>query len=212
MSNSANDMADLAQLRSFSEEYGIATVTFDGDNSFYVDRPMCCYSTLVKEIVDVTRKMFPLSDKREDTFISGTSMGGFGAFYNGIRYSDIFGKIALSCPGFDIYEIKNPLTGEAMIPAAYLDTLFGSEENYHNTDFDYRVALKNAIAQGVDIPKLFYSCGRQDVLVGEGVKKFGAFLKENSIPAEYFECDGGHDMVFARQVFPEIFKFLTEKE
>ena len=43
-----------------------------GDNSFYVDRPDANnnYGEFIgKELVEITRRMFPLSDKREDTFI-----------------------------------------------------------------------------------------------------------------------------------------------
>lgn len=38
-----------------------------------------------RELVELTRKIFPLSHKREDTFIGGLSMGGYGAIPNGIE-------------------------------------------------------------------------------------------------------------------------------
>ena len=41
-----------------------------------------------KELVEFTRKLFPLSDKREDTFIAGLSMGGYGAIRNGLKYAE----------------------------------------------------------------------------------------------------------------------------
>ena len=59
--------------------HGIAIVMIDGDNSFYVDDEQrnAYYSRYVgEEIVEVTRKLLPLSHRREDTFIAGISMGG----------------------------------------------------------------------------------------------------------------------------------------
>ncbi|MFR6273864.1 MAG: hypothetical protein ACLUL2_10230 [Blautia sp.] len=38
-----------------------------------------------KELVEMTRKMFPLSRKREDTFIGGLSTGGAGALLSGLK-------------------------------------------------------------------------------------------------------------------------------
>lgn len=63
---------------------------------------MTFYSTYVgKELVEVTRKLFPLSHRREDTYIAGISMGGYGALYNGMRYRHTFSKVAAISPASD---------------------------------------------------------------------------------------------------------------
>ena len=57
-----------------------------GDNKFYIDNPDSgeMYGSFIgKELIEFTRKTFPLSQKREDTFIAGLSMGGYGALVNG---------------------------------------------------------------------------------------------------------------------------------
>ena len=64
---------------------------------FYMDHPNANenYSEFIgKELVKITRRMFPLSHKKEDTFIAGLSMGGYGAIRNGLKYHDTFGYIA----------------------------------------------------------------------------------------------------------------------
>ena len=75
----------------------IAFVMPNGENSFYLDNPRSdqAYSEFIgKELVDVTRRLFPLSHKREETYIGGLSMGGFGALRNGLYYNDVFGAAA----------------------------------------------------------------------------------------------------------------------
>ena len=50
----------------YAEEHDLAVVMPSGDNSFYVDHPeaMNNYGKFVgKELVELTRKMFPLSRK-----------------------------------------------------------------------------------------------------------------------------------------------------
>lgn len=95
-SATATELITYLGLRGQSELKGIAIVLPDGENLFYQDLPdrMTFYSTYVgKELVEVTRKMLPLSTKREDTFIGGISMGGYGALYNGFKYRDTFSKV-----------------------------------------------------------------------------------------------------------------------
>lgn len=84
-----------------AESQGIAVILPSGENSFYLDilvKDGCLgdFGAYVgQELVEVTRDMLPLSRKREDTFISGMSMGGYGALRNGLKYHDTFGKIAV---------------------------------------------------------------------------------------------------------------------
>ena len=54
--------------------------------------------------MDVTREMFPLSHRREDTFLAGLSMGGFGACRNALKYCDTFGKAAILSGALHFYE------------------------------------------------------------------------------------------------------------
>lgn len=67
-----------------------------GENRFYLDDEKSgeLYGEFIgKELVEFTRKLFPLSDKREDTFIAGLSMGGYGAIRNGLKYAENFGCV-----------------------------------------------------------------------------------------------------------------------
>ena len=79
-SATALEIVTYLGLRAQAELKGIAIVIPDGENLFYQDVTQLhtFYSTYVgKELVEMTRKMFPLSEKREDTYIGGISMGYF---------------------------------------------------------------------------------------------------------------------------------------
>ena len=81
--------------------FGVAVVVCDGENSFYTDDEQrgAMFSRYVgQELVEVTRSVLPLSRRREDTYIAGISMGGYGALINGLRYPDTFGRIAMLSP------------------------------------------------------------------------------------------------------------------
>ena len=114
---------------------GFAVIIPDGENSFYTNQEdiRALYETFVsEELVAVTRKLFPLSDKREDTYIGGISMGGFGSLMLGSRHMDTFSKILALSPATNPY--RNNLL-EGGFTRVQLDRYFKSEEyylaNYH---------------------------------------------------------------------------------
>lgn len=83
-------------IQRWAEEKGLAVIMPSGENHFYVD----CeangerFSEFIgQELPEQMRRLFPLSDKREETFIGGLSMGGYGAIYNGLRFHDTFGYV-----------------------------------------------------------------------------------------------------------------------
>ncbi|HIS26577.1 MAG TPA: hypothetical protein IAA57_06690 [Candidatus Pullilachnospira intestinigallinarum] len=86
----------MESLWKLADQYSLAIVLPNGENSFYADSPLtgAAYGTFVsQELVDFTRNTFPLSREREQTFIGGLSMGGFGAIVNGLRNPETFGYI-----------------------------------------------------------------------------------------------------------------------
>ena len=71
------DWVNGTRIQRYAEENDLVVVMPSGYNAFYLDYPNShdYYGEFVgKELVELTRKMFPLSDKREDTFIGGLSM------------------------------------------------------------------------------------------------------------------------------------------
>ncbi|MCI9552974.1 MAG: hypothetical protein HFE94_05505 [Acutalibacter sp.] len=77
------------RIKMWAEEKGLAVVMPSGENSFYLDISVKdgglgdFGAYIGEELVKVTREMFPLSHKREETYIAGLSMGGYGACRNG---------------------------------------------------------------------------------------------------------------------------------
>jgi S-formylglutathione hydrolase FrmB len=81
-SGSHTDWLHFSRIRELADKHGIAVIMPAGENRFYLDNEdtderMGEY--IGKELVDFTREMFPLSKEREETFIGGLSMGGYGA-------------------------------------------------------------------------------------------------------------------------------------
>ena len=60
------------------------------------------YTYVTKELVDITRTLFPLSHRREDTAIYGLSMGGLGAYFCGLNNPQTYGYVAAQSGTLDM--------------------------------------------------------------------------------------------------------------
>ncbi|MGD0031165.1 alpha/beta hydrolase-fold protein [Paenibacillus illinoisensis] len=209
-SASSTDICHSITLMEQSIYKGIAIVIPDGENSFYVDQPKrnAHYSQyIVEELVNVTRKLFPLSDNREDTFIGGISMGGYGSLILGMKYADTFSKILAMSPAVKLYKL-----GEAnLFEKDFLDHLFENEENYMK-NYDPTTLFVQAKKSNQYIPDLFLCSGRQDVLVYEQDVRFRERLQQNGISVTYKEDDGGHDPIFWNKMIGHGVDFLLKEQ
>lgn len=196
-------------LRRECELKGVAVIVVDGCNSFYVDHPERneCFSVFIgKEVVEFTRKLFPLSARREDTWLAGISMGGYGALYNGLKFWEIFSKIAALSPSTDCYDL---LCGhpEGGFQTKNFENIFGSKESYDADGMN--LELTYAKAQAEKLPQIFLACGRQDTLVVNAVDHFAETLCRAKIPYVYRVEDGKHDLDFWERMLDPTFSFLT---
>lgn len=210
-SSSAEEMLSYLPFRRQSEIKKIAVVLPDGENSFYVDHPerLTNYATFVnQELVEVTRNLLPLSHKREETFIGGISMGGYGALRNGMLKSAVFGKIAVMSPAIDPYRLLHELP-MAGFTQAQMDNLFGSEETFCSSDLSPEYLALNAENKTV-LPGIFVAAGRQDPLVYSQDRDFAEKLNANGIAVEYVEADGGHETDFWESMMDPFFSFLAD--
>ena len=160
----ATQLIDYLPLRAHSELKGIAVVIPNGENAFYVDKHAYNdnFSTFVsKELVEFTKSILPLSDKPEDTFIGGISMGGFGSLYNGLMHPETFSKIAALSLAINIYHVPGFTTELS-------DHFFGSEETFDTSNAN----IVEAFLQDRPHPELWLGCGQQDMLVWEQNQAF----------------------------------------
>ena len=160
-----------------------------GDNAFYFNSrtPWNDYGTFIgEELVEMTRRMFPLSGKWEDTFIGGLSMGGFGALRNGIVYSETFSHVAGLSSAVHIFEDTSE---EANIG------LFDNMEAAAGTDRNPRVAVGKMLSERRRIPKFYMACGTKDNLMQANVS-FRDYLKEKGVDVTWDEENCGHDWDF----------------
>ena len=195
------DWVSQTRIQKWAEEKNLAVVMPSGDNAFYFKSrtPWNDYETFIgEELPEITRRMFPLSDRREDTFIAGLSMGGYGALRNGIVFSDHFSHVAGLSSALHIFD---DLSEEANLG------LFDNLEEASKTNINHKVATMEMFRNRKEIPRFYMACGRQDDLLKVNMD-FRDFLKENGADVTWDEEDAGHDWDFWDSQIRKVLEWL----
>jgi len=203
-----------SNLYELAEKYNFALVFPSGENSFYLDSPATAgkYGTFIgSELIEYIRKTFNLCHTKEDTFISGLSMGGFGALRTGLAYPDTFSKIIALSSALIVHGISGMKPGDnnEIANYYYYRNCFGDLENLIESDNNPETLVKKNIQQGKDIPKIYMACGTEDFLL-EDNRRFHNFLTLHNVNIEYVESSGDHDMEFWNKYFAKGFEWLAE--
>ena len=93
-------------LPKIADEKGIFFVCPDGKNTWYWDSPLNAdvrYETFISnELVKYVDSHYKTVADRKGRAITGLSMGGHGAMWNGLRHSDVFSAAGSTSGGVDI--------------------------------------------------------------------------------------------------------------
>ena len=185
----------IEQLAMF---HNVAVICPSGENSFYLDdlNRDAKYSTLIcEELIEFTRRVFPLSHRREDTLIGGLSMGGYGAIRNGLLRSDVFGTIiALSSALITDNVAKGVEKNPVVSPAYFLHT-FGPPEKIKGSDMDPEHLINRIVSENLPRPNLYVAGGTEDPLL-EPNRQFHGWLEKAGYDHVYVEEPGMHEWSF----------------
>ncbi|WP_225743673.1 alpha/beta hydrolase family protein [Marinilactibacillus sp. Marseille-P9653] len=190
-SGDRKDWFYAGQVEQLAESYNIAIILPSGENSYYVDHPNGMnYGQFVgEELIEESRSLFPLSCKREETWIAGLSMGGYGALRNGLYYSETFGKIAALSSRIIT---KTSEFEEDRYPERIMKVLIGSQDIQ---DIPDNIDLYELAKQSMSLPNIYMACGTSDFLYEDNVA-FHNELKRLNIKHDYIEDTGDHNWNF----------------
>jgi putative tributyrin esterase len=201
------------RIAQIAAKYNMAVIMPSGDNSFYVDQASSCnyYGEFIgRELVEETRKLFPLSTKREDTYIAGLSMGGYGAIRNGLKYHQTFGALAGLSSAL-IMEQALTSTEEAewaFGKRSYYEAVFGDLSKLRGSDKDVEALIRKIVEEKKDIPNIYLACGTEDFLI-EHNRKYRDFLISLNVEHTYVEGKGVHDWNFWDEYIEKVLKWLV---
>ncbi|NLK99046.1 MAG: esterase family protein [Clostridiales bacterium] len=210
----AQDWTRFTSIERYAEEHKIAVVMPEvGGSSFYADmvHGYKYYSYLTEELPMVLNCFLPLSDRREDRFVAGLSMGGYGAFKWAFDKPEYF-SAAGNFSGFSFIDeiLSEDLAHLSKKDKQGISALaWGSIDNLLETKSDTRYMVTNAVENKVDLPRLYAAIGTEDFSYEHG-QRYLEFMRTNGVEVKYEEMPGAHDWNVWDQVVNRFIKWALE--
>lgn len=179
----------------YAQDRCLAVVMPSASNSFYQDMyyGSAYFTYLSKELPQFIESMFPVSTRREDTFVAGNSMGGYGALKLAFEQPERFCACASLSGAIDLAECirlfsKGSIQGPFRFDCVFSpDTLRDVEE----TDANLFRLIAGRRRQGRPLPKVFQTCGTEDFLYDLN-RRSRRKLAELGVDLTYEEHPGVH--------------------
>ena len=198
------DYINYTNVVRYATDHMLAVVMPTGYNmnteDFEPGMKMCKY--LGEELPDVLRAIFPLSDKPEDNFIGGLSMGSIGSQKIAVRYPENYAAV-LAMSGGLFFEIPK----EARKSSAFMT---GMPMPPHKPDevSENMALLDEDLAAGKKMPKFFMIWGDKDI-AQRGQVATVEYLKEKGLDVWSEEVPGyGHEWDLWDMTLRKAFKEL----
>ncbi|TFV75448.1 esterase family protein [Blastococcus sp. CT_GayMR19] len=152
-------------IERYAAPLGLAVVMPQVHRSFYTDQAYGgrYWSFLSEELPELVGSLFRVSDRREDTFVAGLSMGGYGALKWALRQPERFAAAASLSGAVDVAGLR---TGrERPEDPRMFERIFGNRGP--TAEDDLRRLLEGADVD--DLPALYICCGTEDMLIEDNV-------------------------------------------
>ncbi|WFE26679.1 alpha/beta hydrolase family protein [Solwaraspora sp. WMMD791] len=167
LTDDATAWTRYSSIERYASERGLAVVMPQVHRSMYADEAHGApfWTFLSTELPTVVEAFFRVSQRREDTFVAGLSMGGYGALRWALRRPERFAAAASLSGVLDVGGRQHGPPVSATDPLMH--RVFGGRE-VTGSDDDLFAVLDRA--DPATLPKLWVGCGTEDELFPDNVR------------------------------------------
>lgn len=201
----------FSKIEYYAKKYNFIIIMPEGQRSFY--RNTCLganyFTYVAEELPEICGRWFRLDTSRENTFVAGESMGGYGAALVGLNRPERFGGIASLSGVLNISAFaRRVLSGEwpDLLPRE-LQGIFGSDGTPEEASDVIR--LVQEVAKDPCRPKLIQLCGTEDFLYADN-QAFRRAAEQAGYGHTYREAPGGHEWPYWDKAIQYAFQFFCE--
>ena len=185
-------------IERYATARSLAVVMPAAARSFYQDMASGprYWTFLSEELPALMRRFFPLSSAREDNFVAGLSMGGYGALRLGLARPECFAAAASFSGALDyVRRLRDAGRTGSRISRAEWDGIAGEGADAAGGDSDlWHLARRVASGTGPK-PAIYLSCGTEDELIADS-RAFHGHLAGIDYGHFYEEGPGMHDWAY----------------
>ncbi len=148
------------------------------------------YSYLTEELMPLIYGWYPASDKREDNFIAGLSMGGAGTALYALNHPELFAGAYVMSSSPRHYSDTSLSGTQFAGRAKNVIENAGGMDAYLNSYQNTWDLVKKRVEEKADLPEMVFACGTSDTLVYKSFKAFEKYANEVGLKADFIEVDG----------------------
>lgn len=197
-----------------AQKYNVALVMPSCQNNFFLNMLSGPKYTdfLAKELPEFICGLLPVSKKREDTFIAGLSMGGYGAWHIALSAPERFGAAAslsgaLDFPRGDLLENAMASGMDDIWPFKAMWGHRTTEDLVKDPNIHLIARMEQLLNEGVELPVFFSTVGTEDFTYGWNVS-FRDKMKEMGIPLAWTEGPGSHNWFYWNEHLVDVLEWL----
>ncbi|MBU3110027.1 alpha/beta hydrolase [Clostridium lacusfryxellense] len=196
-------------IERYVADMGLAVVMPNAGRSFYTDMKhgYKYWTYITEELPEIVASFFPISSLREDNFIAGLSMGGYGAFKAALSYPDKYSAGASLSGALNMNTSLISETDEDF--KMELSNIFGDISSFEGSENDLFFLASN-LESCARKPKLYQCCGTEDFLYEDNIK-FKNFIKSKDFDYTYEEGVGIHEWGYWDAQIQKVLKWLPLK-
>ncbi|WP_077532394.1 alpha/beta hydrolase [Massiliimalia massiliensis] len=195
LSDDADAWLKNAQLPLLANDYNLTFVLPEVQRSFYTDMAygLDYFTYVTEELPKICKRLFGLSDKREDNYVMGLSMGGYGALKCALKKPEQYAGCAAFSALTDLHFLLKQAREDFPRPEhaiREIKAVFGQDYELMEENDLYRIAKeceKNPLK-----PRIFMACGTEDFL-HEINLQFRDFMSSLDFDYTYQEWAGIHE-------------------
>ena len=204
LSSDTSSYMRYTSIERYANTHQLAVVMPNADHSFYSNMAYGhSYYDYILEVYDYVHQIFPLSKKRDDNFIAGHSMGGYGTIKFALTQGDKFAK---AVPLSAVFEAQNLMDLEWNDFSK--EAIVGNLSSVKGTEHDPYYLLDKAVAEDKQIPKLLIMCGKQDFLYQDNLD-FIDYLSRKNVPYQFEDGPGDHDYAYWDQAIKRAITWMV---
>lgn len=201
LSSSSASWMRWTSIERYAMKHGIAVIMPEVQRSFYANMVygLDYFTFVADELPQLCADMFCISTKREDSYVAGLSMGGYGALKLGLTYPKRYCSIGSFSGSIDMKRILDKSLEYA--DNRRLDEMkgiLGLEMRINPQDDILHLAREHAKLPESQRCDIFATCGTEDEIpeLYSSTKDFLKLLDNLGIKYEYQEWPGTHEWGF----------------
>ena len=178
-------------IERYVQGLNLAVVMPGVDRSYYTDMVTGkrYWTYISEEVPAIARHFFSLSADRNENYVAGLSMGGYGAFKLALTYPERYGAAASLSGALDVVRLAQ---AEKSSGQYELEHIFGEASALAGSSNDLFSLAAQMVGQGRPRPHLYQWCGTEDFLYADNVR-FRQHAESLGLAVTCEEGPGGHE-------------------